>query len=205
MGWKRVCSPNKQGGIGLINLNIWNQVTMLKCLWNICCKSDSLWIQWIHQVYLKGEYVLKVKPGQNWTWILKKVFAHKHLIANIQQLWSGMLQSRNFSMKKVYNLLIDDNNRVSWNSLLLHNIARPKAKLALWMLCHGHLPTKDRLIRFGFIHDNLCSMCGKSDENMNHIFFTCPNTSKICKDILTWLDINHTPGMWKDEINWIIT
>lgn len=114
--------------------------------------------------------MLEAKPGQNWTWILKKVFAQKHLIADIQQLWVNMIQSRKFSMKKVYRLLIDDNNRVSWNSLLLHNIARPKAKLTLWILCHGHLPTKDRLVRFGFIQDRICSLCGNTDENANHIF-----------------------------------
>lgn len=80
-------------------------------------------------------------------------------------------------MKKVYRLLIDDKNRVSWNSLLLHNIARPKAKLTLWMLCHGHLPTKDRLVRFSFIENKICSICGLTDENANHIFFSCPNTN----------------------------
>lgn len=44
VAWNRVCSPNHQGGLGLNNLHIWNQVTLLNCLWNICCKSDNLWI-----------------------------------------------------------------------------------------------------------------------------------------------------------------
>src|SRR4051812_42783330 len=80
VAWHKVCSPCKQGGLGLLNLTIWNQVTLLKCLWNICNKSDSLWIRWIHKVYLKGKDIMEVEAGQNWIWIMKKVLKCKPLI-----------------------------------------------------------------------------------------------------------------------------
>ncbi|CAI8596892.1 unnamed protein product [Vicia faba] len=32
VAWKKFCSPMNQGGLNVINLAVWNKVTMLKCL-----------------------------------------------------------------------------------------------------------------------------------------------------------------------------
>ena len=92
-------------------------------------------------------------------------------------------------MKEVYSLLIDDLSRSNWCKLLMHNYARPKAKFTTWMLCHGKLPTKDRLVRFGIAQDSLCRLCGVEEENANHIFFSCPNTITVWMATLTWLGV----------------
>ncbi|XP_058739137.1 uncharacterized protein LOC131611028 [Vicia villosa] len=108
VAWSKVCSLIKQGGLGLMNLTIWNKVTLLKCLWNICKKSDNLWIQWIHKVYLKGRDVMNVEIGSNCTWIIKKILKCKNLIDPIRQLWKSMSNDGKFSMRKVYNCLVED-------------------------------------------------------------------------------------------------
>ncbi|CAI8592592.1 unnamed protein product [Vicia faba] len=113
VAWSKVCSPSKQGGLGLKNLVVWNQVTLLKCLWNICNKGDSLWVKWIHKVYLKGRDVMDVDVGQNWTLTMRKIMNHKSLITTIHHQWNQMLMKKNFSMKSVYKLLIDDSSRIN--------------------------------------------------------------------------------------------
>lgn len=40
--WKTICSSISQWGLNITNSEIWNQVAMLKCLWNIGKKSDNL-------------------------------------------------------------------------------------------------------------------------------------------------------------------
>ncbi|GJV02758.1 RNA-directed DNA polymerase, eukaryota, reverse transcriptase zinc-binding domain protein [Tanacetum coccineum] len=41
---KEVCSPKSQGGLGLNPLEQWNSVLLVKHLWNIATRKESLWI-----------------------------------------------------------------------------------------------------------------------------------------------------------------
>ena len=115
-----------------------------------------------------------------------------------------MLLHQKFSMKAVYNALIDDLSRSTWSKLLLHNHARPKAKFTAWLLCHGKLPTKDRLVRFGIVQDSLCSLCEKEEESENHLFFSCSKTITAWMETLNWLGVSHKPLLWEDELKWIL-
>ncbi|CAK8579589.1 unnamed protein product [Lathyrus sativus] len=45
VAWKHMSCPTAQGGLNLINLQIWNNVLLLKCLWNLCKKYDTLWVK----------------------------------------------------------------------------------------------------------------------------------------------------------------
>lgn len=204
VAWSRVCSPVKQGGLGVINLLVWNQVTLLKCLWNICNMSDNLWIRWIHKIYLKERHVDVVVVGQSWSWIVKKVMKQVQIVTQYQQVWNQMLINGKFSMQTMYKLLIYDSNRVNWYSLLMHNMARPKSKFTLWMLCHGHLPTKDRLMRFETINEGICSLCGLENEKTNLIFFSCCKITKVWFGILKWLEFTYTGNTWDNVCKWSI-
>ncbi|CAL5195866.1 unnamed protein product [Lathyrus oleraceus] len=65
VAWKKTCSPIKQGGFNVINFEVWNTVTLLKCLWNLCRKVDSMWVMWIHVYYLKGKDVMNADISSN--------------------------------------------------------------------------------------------------------------------------------------------
>lgn len=88
---------------------------------------------------------MDIDAGQNWSWILKKIMKHKQMIIHFQQIWTQMLITGKFSMRLIYKELIDDRSVVNWTGLIMHNMARPKSRITLWMLCHGNLSTKDRL------------------------------------------------------------
>ncbi|KAI5433455.1 hypothetical protein KIW84_020650 [Lathyrus oleraceus] len=42
VAWKKTCIPINRGGFNVINLEIWNVVSLLKCLWNLCRKADNM-------------------------------------------------------------------------------------------------------------------------------------------------------------------
>jgi len=42
VAWDRVCTPKKQGGLGVKNLNMWNMAYVAKLVWAIAMKADSL-------------------------------------------------------------------------------------------------------------------------------------------------------------------
>ncbi|XP_071697814.1 uncharacterized protein [Rutidosis leptorrhynchoides] len=61
VAWKDVCIPKDQGGLGLRPLRDWNETLMVKQIWRIVAKEDSLWSKWVNLIELKS----KVKPHVN--------------------------------------------------------------------------------------------------------------------------------------------
>ncbi|GJS41728.1 RNA-directed DNA polymerase, eukaryota, reverse transcriptase zinc-binding domain protein [Tanacetum coccineum] len=59
--WERICKPKDQGGLGLKNLGVW----MIKHLWNIATKKDTLWVKWITVEKLKGRSIWEVQNDCN--------------------------------------------------------------------------------------------------------------------------------------------
>lgn len=51
VAWKDICMPKKEGGLGLFDLDAWNKALLLKHLWNIQSKKDTLWVRWIQHFY----------------------------------------------------------------------------------------------------------------------------------------------------------
>lgn len=47
-----------------------------------------------------------------------------------------------------------------------------------------------------------CCFC-KEKESLNHLFFKCREMKTVWKNILEWLQINHIPDIWSEELKWI--
>ena len=53
VAWKDITLPKIEGGLGIRNPKAWNKALLSKTLWDIHSKKDSLWVHWVHQIYLK--------------------------------------------------------------------------------------------------------------------------------------------------------
>jgi hypothetical protein len=53
VAWFDVCFPKKEGGLGLKRLEVWNQTSMLRHIWSLFARPDSLWVAWIKEIFLK--------------------------------------------------------------------------------------------------------------------------------------------------------
>ncbi|GJW21869.1 RNA-directed DNA polymerase, eukaryota, reverse transcriptase zinc-binding domain protein [Tanacetum coccineum] len=65
VSWKDVCQPKKYGGLGFKPLEQWNSALLVKHLWNVANKKDTLWVRWIHLVKLKGRSVWEIDKQSN--------------------------------------------------------------------------------------------------------------------------------------------
>lgn len=92
---------------------------------------------------------------------------------------------------------LDIVNFTSWNH------ARPREVLNLWFMCHGRLPTKDRLYWFGFIQKIICSLCNAAEKSLDHLFLDCNIMRHTWMQILHWLNVHHIPRSWVEELDWI--
>ena len=75
VSWDNICKPKDQGGLGIKNLQIWNEVLIMKHLWNVAAKKDTLWVKWISVEKLKGRSIwegsIDKKNSIGWNNILK--------------------------------------------------------------------------------------------------------------------------------------
>ncbi|GJY60200.1 hypothetical protein Tco_0460857 [Tanacetum coccineum] len=47
VSWKIVCKTKAHSGIGLKYLSVWNKALLVKHIWNIAIKKDTLWVKWV--------------------------------------------------------------------------------------------------------------------------------------------------------------
>ncbi|GKC81363.1 RNA-directed DNA polymerase, eukaryota, reverse transcriptase zinc-binding domain protein, partial [Tanacetum coccineum] len=60
VAWLEVCKPNDQGWLGFKSLELWNKTLLVKHLWNIASRKESLWVKWVNVVKLKNRSVWDV-------------------------------------------------------------------------------------------------------------------------------------------------
>ncbi|KAL9688526.1 hypothetical protein QQ045_032948 [Rhodiola kirilowii] len=88
VAWKEVCKPKLVGGLGILNLNLFNKALLLRQIWDAAQKKDSLWIKWMNiyffrdlPLWQKGAYEL-LMAGDNpkeWADLIWNDLAHpKH-------------------------------------------------------------------------------------------------------------------------------
>lgn len=53
------------------------------------------------------------------------------------------------------------------------------------------------------IQDNSCNLCGNV-ETLDHLLFDCRKLKNILLEVLHWLNIEHQPQNWNQELKWII-
>ncbi|KAH1253142.1 hypothetical protein GmHk_04G009884 [Glycine max] len=157
VAWSNVCKPIINGSLNVIDLKIWNTVTMLKLLWNLCRKADSLWVRWVHTYYFKNKNVMEENVKPNSTWIMKAILNNREKVSSIQGKWEDMMMKERFCMTDIYmELRKKDGEVMPWRKLMYCNAARPRAVMTLWLTCHQKLATKTRFVRYGMVANNTC-------------------------------------------------
>ncbi|XP_057251762.1 uncharacterized protein LOC130591842 [Beta vulgaris subsp. vulgaris] len=53
VAWEWVCRLKKCSRHGVRDCMVWNTATMGKYMWQIAKKEDTLWIKWIHSIYIR--------------------------------------------------------------------------------------------------------------------------------------------------------
>lgn len=63
--WPVVCLPKMEGGLGLLDLKLWNKVLI-----GINYTSSSLWSNWINNTKCKGTSIIQldIKGSVAWSW-----------------------------------------------------------------------------------------------------------------------------------------
>lgn len=100
-----VCTPRNQGDLNLINILDWNRATMIKNVWDLSGKLDSLWIRWIHVYYLKGQNIMEITVQNNISWMMKYILKQRMLIVE-KDMWNNVLRKNHVKTRDIYHELL---------------------------------------------------------------------------------------------------
>ncbi|XP_058766788.1 uncharacterized protein LOC131640380 [Vicia villosa] len=200
VAWKTVCAPKNRGGLNMISIEKWNQAQLIKQLWNLSQKSDNLWVKWVHTYYIKKDIAMTVGIKTGCSWILKAILSPRQIVQNMN-CWHIVQQK--IKVREIYNEMVELQPKFTWRTLFMNNLARLRACFVVWMACHVKLATKERLCRMGLINNDECVFCSQK-ETLNHLLFTCLGIKPIWNQVLSWIQIRHDPGEWKDGLKWVI-
>ena len=73
VAWSTVCLPKQEGGLGLRNLSVWNQVLCLKFIWILLSNSSSLWADWHRDIHLSSQSFWSIEAVQTDSWAWKRL------------------------------------------------------------------------------------------------------------------------------------
>ena len=170
IAWDTACTPRKLGGLGIKNLNLWNNACIAKLVWAVAKKKDLLWIQWVHGRYIRGMDWWMYTPKGDASWYWKKIHKIKQLFCNYSK--------DEYKVNEGYRWLLNSDCRPYWTTMVWSRISIPRHSITAWFFMHQRLPVLSRLGQHMDI-STICSFCQHHIETQDHLFFECPFAKEL--------------------------
>ncbi|XP_021750880.1 uncharacterized protein LOC110716560 [Chenopodium quinoa] len=177
VAWDWICKPKAVGGLGIRDIGLWNKAALGRYIWKIALKQDSLWVMWVHSVYIKEDDWWTYTPKKSAGWAWKKLCAIKEdLKAGFSQ---NCWQNSVYKISEVYKWLQGDLPTVNWVNWVWNPYNLPKHSFITWMAIQNRLRMRKQLASLNICQDASCLLCGEAEEDTAHLFFSC-SYSKAC-------------------------
>ncbi|XP_021743113.1 uncharacterized protein LOC110709211 [Chenopodium quinoa] len=168
-------------------------------MWRIAHKKESLWVKWVHSVYLKHQDWWTYQPKKSAGWAWKKLCKIRDdLRLGFEE--KGWLQ-QSYKISETYKWLQGDLPKVEWAAWIWNRYTSPKHAFISWLAIHNRLKTRAKLEKFGVCEDSSCLLCGTAIESRDHLLFYCTYNRKCMTKIARLLGI--TEAHYNIEATWI--
>lgn len=182
----------------MVNLTDWNLAAIMKNLWAIAHKKDSLWVKWIHTYYVKRRQVWDMPVPNKCSWNLKKLLKCRELVDKFGG-WAAFEKNGRYSIGAAYRALQIEQPKVQWSRIITNSKASPSSLFITWLAVQNRLATKERLCHWITGVDNVCLLCQQAPETCSHLFFECAYSFQIWENILNLLKFARSPKNLSDE------
>ncbi|XP_074278450.1 uncharacterized protein LOC141602041 [Silene latifolia] len=88
-----------------------------------------------------------------------------------------------YSPSECYEWLKGTNLKVTWYKCLWNNHVMPKHQFTGWLVAHGALRTRDKLIGYGLDIDDRCLLCEQETECIEYILCDCIYSRRVIQAI----------------------
>ncbi|GAV92989.1 zf-RVT domain-containing protein, partial [Cephalotus follicularis] len=108
-----------------------------------------------------------------------------------------------FSTSRAWSAIRTRSNLVGWHQLVWHPKRIPKHAFSLWLAIRGAHRTRDKLMAMGVTHSAQCVFHCGGTESLDHLFFQCPFSASVWRDVLKLCNITRPILSWDDEVQWM--
>ena len=128
----------KEEGLGIRYMQIWNLAAVGKITWHISTMQDSLWVKWVHEVYMKGGRWDLLNASITASWVLKK-------LCGVKETLRDWMKNPKYSIGAVYRDLMGTTDKVCWATAVWNRAVILRSRFMVWLAYHERLKTKHRL------------------------------------------------------------
>ncbi|VFQ67774.1 unnamed protein product [Cuscuta campestris] len=209
VAWVDICKPKTEGGLGLKDITSWNNTLLCKLLWNLAAKKDSLWVKWVHNIYIQGNDVWQWQPKKRNSVFLKRLAHVRELLvqkladcnSNMDMAMQPYCSAGVLIPRKIYDLFRAKANPKPWMAFIWQSFIPPKCSFTMWLALRRRLPTKTNL---EFLRVPMeCTFCGQELEDVDHLFFTCAVSKDVWKAVKDWLRMEGQLSTLPRAIRWM--
>ncbi|GFY85411.1 hypothetical protein Acr_04g0001490 [Actinidia rufa] len=119
VAWKEITLPKVEGGLGIRNIEAWNKALLSKTLRNIQAKKDSIWVQWVHHIYMNKRNFWDYKSKHEDSPLIKQISNLRDEIIVAENTVEGAIQKMNkwTSNGELKSRIAYDFAQQVWNSI----------------------------------------------------------------------------------------
>ncbi|XP_074266666.1 uncharacterized protein LOC141589945 [Silene latifolia] len=190
VSWEKVCVPKDEGGLGIRHIIAWNLASICKLSWWIYSNQDSLWVQWVHHIYMKDVPWSLYTPKHDSPWTWKTICKVKDKFSagfSSTRLWLPCPSG--YSVSGGYQWIRQKQPTVTWNKVIWNSWCISKHSFISWLIAREALQLKDKLFLLGIIPDDVCFLSGSAAENHQHLFTQCCYTRQLFRMLSLKLNI----------------
>ena len=209
VSWKEIILPKEEGGLGIRDIKAWNKALISKTLWDIQAKKDSIWVQWVHQIYMSNSNFWEYNSKHGDSPLIKQIISLRDEIIAAEHNVEGALQritqwqsDGEFHSKMAYEYFRPRRAKLAWTKMVWQSFITPKHSFILWLGMKEKLLTKDKLQEV--TEDIACPLCRAEAETIDHVFFCCRIANEIWAKIKSWLGISRRMQTLKAAVKWMI-
>ena len=187
--WRDLSLPKEEGGLGVRDAKMWNKPLLAKVIWNIHGKKDSLWVRWIHHIYLQITSIWEMSTKKDLSALMKRLLTIRDCVVKQEGTVQGAMgRMDTWKGEKLcqttYEYFRRKQARVVWAGIIWAKYIPPKYSFIVWLAIRGRLLTKDRLEYLQI--DPTCGLCGIEEESVHHLFFACPFSKSVWEGMREW-------------------
>ncbi|XP_074300688.1 uncharacterized protein LOC141631986 [Silene latifolia] len=194
--WKSICSPWSGGGFNIKDLSSWNRSLLVKWHALLLAPASSLWAKWQHAYVLKGIDIWCLQSKDSFSTSMKGILLVRDLlvesvgsIQTAQDLIQSWVQGSHFHLHLAYDFFRAAPAQGNWTKGLSYSSIAPSHRITCSMAAQGQLATQDNIKKRGYQFTNRCYFCLASEDDHDHLFFSCPFTAQVWSSILNWMSL----------------
>ena len=153
-----------------------------------------------HFKYFMSDQSFRARIPKDRTPIRYDKFPFKGKILSWSQVTSKMIRESNIAPITITSPKMtsgQDSDSCIRLGNIINSLTNSKLKSILLRCLHGDVYSKERMLRFGMVSDNICVRCHQT-ETINHMLFDCSYTKQL------WQEVAELTGIHPTTINTIL-